>query len=104
MTKINSFSFKNFNNQSKLYNAQKYNFEGEIKMDTKAKTVVKKDDGNKPTNRYTIFPITVTEWENEGIKSYTISKSYKDKEGNWENTTTFSEADLCVVGKIISKI
>jgi hypothetical protein len=57
----------------------------------------------KPKNKFVIFPITITEWENEGISSYTIQKSYKDG-ADWKNTSSFSEADLCIIGKILNKI
>jgi hypothetical protein len=74
-------------------------------METKNKTVAK-NEIKQPKNKYTIFPITVTEWENNNISSYTISKAYKtDKtESGWDNTDSFSEADLCIIAKILSKI
>lgn len=58
----------------------------------------------KPKNKYTIFPITVTEWENKGISSFTIQKAYKDSNDEWTNTASFSEADLAIIYKILSKI
>lgn len=70
------------------------------------KQTKQKDENNKvePTNKFVIFPITITEWKNNNIKSYTISKSYKDENNEWQNTTSFNEADLCVIEKILKQI
>jgi hypothetical protein len=65
---------------------------------------VKKEENKQPKNKYTIFPITVTEWENNEISSYTISKAYKDTNNEWNNTQSFSEADLCIITKILNKM
>lgn len=67
---------------------------------TKEKTPAK----NTPKEKYVIFPITITKWNNDEIESFTISKSYKDKEGEWQNTTSFSEGDMAIIAKILSKI
>lgn len=71
-------------------------------MKTNDKTVEKKESV-KPKNSYSIFPITVTEWDNNGYSNFTITKSYKDGE-EWKNTTSFNENDLCVVFKILLKM
>lgn len=71
-----------------------------MKTNNELKTEQKKE----PKNKYVIFPITITEWNNNDISSYTIQKSYKDKDGNWNNTESFTEADLCIISKILSKI
>jgi len=73
-------------------------------MKTQNEKLEKTEQKVTPKNKYTIFPITVTEWENNEISSYTIQKAYKDKNNEWNNTDSFSEADLCIIQKILSKI
>lgn len=70
-------------------------------MKTNEKTVEK--TVVKPKNSYSIFPITISEWDNNGFSNYTITKSYKDGE-EWKNTTSFNENDLAVILKILSKM
>lgn len=42
---------------------------------------------NKPTRKIKVNNISLSEWENERGKSYTLQKSYKGKDGNWVNQT-----------------
>lgn len=70
-------------------------------MKTNEKVV--KLEVKKPKNSYSIFPITVTEWENNGFSNFTITKSYKEGE-EWKNTNSFNECDLAVVLKILLKM
>lgn len=48
------------------------------------------------------------DYEKDGQKftkqSYVIQRGYKDKEGNWQNTSTFFEADLVRLYFDIQKI
>lgn len=77
-------------------------------MKTQEKVIEKKVENKKetvkPSNSYRIYPITITEWANGDILSYTIQKSYKDKEGNWKCGESFTEGDLAIIAKILSKI
>ena len=48
--------------------------------------------------------VSITMWENikkdektnedSSYNTFTVQKSYKDKQGNWQNTSTFTENDL----------
>jgi len=43
--------------------------------------------------------ITITEWQNKSakgfpFKTYTAQRSYRTKDGKWENTGTFRRGDL----------
>jgi hypothetical protein len=72
-------------------------------MKTQQKQEEKVEEKRKPKNKWTIYPITVTEWDNKGMSSYTIQKVYKDGE-EWKNTESFNESDLCVIARILSKM
>ena len=43
--------------------------------------------------------ITATIWNNDGFHSVDITRSYKDQDGNWNNTASYSQADLLNVAK-----
>jgi hypothetical protein len=73
-------------------------------MKTQEKIPEKEEVKAKPKQKWTIYPVTITEWDNKGISSYTIQKSYKDDKGEWHNTDNFNESDCCVIAKILSKI
>ena len=63
---------------------------------------------NKPKQHYRFGNITLSVWEKEfegkPISSYTLSKSYTDKEGNWQNTAIFNKQDLFKVSLLIDSI
>lgn len=63
----------------------------------------------KPTRSVRIGNVQIAEWsqtlQNGAVVfNYTFTKSYKDKDGNWQNGTSFSEADLCVLKELIGKM
>jgi len=55
-----------------------------------------------PIREYKYGPIQVAVWENEAkgkgetykVRSVTTSKSYKDKDGNWQQAKSFQMRDL----------
>jgi hypothetical protein len=53
---------------------------------------------SKPKNKYRSGSVEIAEWTNSGQKgehtTYTIRRSYKDKEGNWKQTPTLFDGDL----------
>ncbi len=56
---------------------------------------------------FRLHGITVAELENlkaPGKHLYTISKSYKDEEGNWKYTNFFTLRDLLTISAIIHKV
>ena len=63
---------------------------------------------NLPEITYQMGTVKVTVWKNnvEGneFSTYSIKKSYKDKEGNWQDTTYLSENDLKNLSVILDKV
>ena len=52
-----------------------------------------------PAHKIRLGLITATIWQNDSFYSVDLSRSYKDSEGNWKNTTSFSHGDLLNVSK-----
>lgn len=60
------------------------------------------EKGNKPEKKFRAGGITATIWKNTlkdgdrsfDVRSVNLERSYKDKEGNWQNTTSMRSADL----------
>ena len=64
--------------------------------------------GEKPENKKKIGNVSGAEWhkrmESGGvIKSYSFQRSYKDKEGKYQNTGFFGFTDLLALQQIISE-
>ena len=49
---------------------------------------------SKPVKNFRSGGVDVAKWDNEGRTSYSVQKNYKDKEGNWKQTTSFNAWDL----------
>lgn len=47
--------------------------------------------------------ITATIWDNDGFFSVDLSRSYKDANGNWQNTTSFAHPDLLNLTKCVER-
>lgn len=58
---------------------------------------------NQPAFKVRLGLITATVWDNDGFYSVDLSRSYRDKEGNWQNTTSFSHADLLNIAKCAAR-
>lgn len=62
----------------------------------------------KPICKLSSGTIQAAVWENEfegkKSRSYSFQKSYKGKDGNWKNTTFFSQTDLLSLGNLCAKI
>ena len=43
--------------------------------------------------------ITATIWDNDGFFSVDMTRSYKNADGEWQNTTSFAHADLLNLSK-----
>ncbi|SDO89801.1 hypothetical protein SAMN05216196_11276 [Lutimaribacter pacificus] len=54
---------------------------------------------HQPIHKIRLGLITATIWDNDGFYSVDLSRSYRDKDGNWQNTATFSQADLLNIAK-----
>ncbi len=66
----------------------------------------------KPETQFRAGAISASVWNNEGtkktgetftFKSITLSRGYKDPEGNWKNTTSFRTTDIPRVSLVLSK-
>lgn len=61
-------------------------------------------DAKKPASKVTMYPVTGTVWRNEGSKgafySATFERSYKDGEGKYKSSDSFSGSDLLVLAKV----
>ncbi|MGX9353983.1 hypothetical protein ACS3SW_02120 [Roseobacteraceae bacterium S113] len=54
---------------------------------------------NQPSHKIRLGLITATIWNNDGRYSVDIARSYKDSEGTWRTTTSFSHSDLLNLSK-----
>ncbi len=54
---------------------------------------------NSPIKKFRLGLITVAIWDNDGFYSVDVSRSYKDKNGDWQSTTSFAHGDLLNVAK-----
>lgn len=54
---------------------------------------------NQPALKFRLGLITATIWKNNDFYSVDFTRSYKDSEGNWKNTTSFAHADLLNISK-----
>jgi len=54
---------------------------------------------NQPAQKYRLGLITATIWDNDGFYSVDMSRSYKDDQGDWKNTTSFHHSDLLNLSK-----
>lgn len=56
------------------------------------------------TFRSTIAPgVQISVWNGEKGSNFSIKKSYKNKEGQWIDSTTFYPADLAALGQCINQ-
>ena len=67
-------------------------------------------DKNRPSKHYKLMGIEAAQWNRvydsgkEPIKNYTFQKSYKDKNGEWQKTTSFGVSDLPILASLILNI
>lgn len=67
---------------------------------------------NKPHYKCKCGNVQGTVWENKTVKdgneisilSVSIQRGYKDKEGNWKNTTSFQLNDIPKVRSVLQRI
>lgn len=61
-------------------------------------------DAKKPASKVTLYPVTAAIWRNEGAKgafySATFERSYKNKEGKYESSSSFNGSDLLILAKV----
>lgn len=60
-------------------------------------------ESNKPVDRVDVYPVYAAIWRNNSDKgpyySVTFEKRYRDKDGNWTGTQSFSGDDLLQLAK-----
>jgi len=54
---------------------------------------------NQPAYKVRLGLITATVWDNDGFYSVDMSRSYRNSEGQWQNTATYSHSDLLNIAK-----
>ena len=58
-------------------------------------------DSNKPVRKIRIGSVSATVWKQEGgFYTASLERNYKDKDGNWKSTHSFSVDDLVVAVKV----
>lgn len=55
--------------------------------------------GNQPAHKIRLGLTTATIWNNDGNYSVDITRSYKDGQGDWKNTSSLFHSDLLNVSK-----
>ena len=57
----------------------------------------------RPAQKLRLGLITATIWDNDGFYSVDLSRSYKDAQGDWNNSNSFSHADLLNLSKLAQR-
>jgi hypothetical protein len=56
-------------------------------------------ENNKPAAKVSVYPVHATIWRNGNFYSVTFERSYKDKDGSWKRTNSFSGHELLWLAK-----
>jgi len=60
--------------------------------------------GNKPAAKFRVGFTTVTVWKNDGgFYSASLQRSYKDDQGDWQNTDQLNHGDLLNAAKALER-
>ena len=57
----------------------------------------------QPAQKLRLGLITATIWDNNGFYSVDLARSYKDDQGQWQNTTSYSHSDLLNLSHIVRR-
>jgi hypothetical protein len=57
----------------------------------------------QPAQKLRLGLITATIWDNDGFYSVDLARSYKDGQGQWQNTTSYSHSDLLNLSHIVRR-
>ena len=61
-------------------------------------------DSKKPAAKITLYPVSAAIWANETEKgvfySVTFERSYKDDDGTWQSSSSFSLSELLLLSKV----
>jgi hypothetical protein len=58
---------------------------------------------NLPAQKLRLGLITATIWDNNGFYSVDLARSYKDSQGQWQNTASYSHSDLLNLSHIVRR-
>jgi hypothetical protein len=57
----------------------------------------------QPAHKLRLGLITATIWNNDSFFSVDLARSYKDNQGQWQSTTSYSHADLLNLSKLAQR-
>ena len=62
-------------------------------------------DAKKPASRISLHPVSAAIWRNQNQKgdafySVTFERSYKDEDGKWQASNSFSLSELLLLSKV----
>ena len=62
-------------------------------------------DSKKPVTKVSLYPVSAAIWRNEGSKgeafyNVTFERSYKDNDGAWQRSESFTISDLLLLAKV----
>ena len=64
-------------------------------------------EGNEPVARIRIADISASIWKNDtangGFHTVTLQRSYRDKEGAWQQTQSLGQGDLLNAAKVLER-
>jgi hypothetical protein len=56
-----------------------------------------------PAAKFRIGLVTATVWKNDAFYSVNLSRSYKDDDGNWQETDGLGQSDLLNAVKVLER-
>lgn len=59
---------------------------------------------NRPTQKHRFYGVEVAVWDGEKGQTYKVSRSYKDKDGQWHTTEYLGYRDLMALYVLIGRI
>lgn len=62
-------------------------------------------DSKKPVSKVSLYPVSAAIWQNDGSNgeafyNVTFERSYKDSEGSWQRSDSFTVNDLLLLAKV----
>ncbi|NRP49803.1 hypothetical protein XMV201_001563 [Aliiroseovarius sp. xm-v-201] len=58
---------------------------------------------NQPAHKLRLGLINATIWANDGFYSIDLTRSYKNAEGQWQNTNSLAHSDLLNAAKCLER-
>ena len=60
-------------------------------------------NGNLPAAKFRIGYVSVTVWKNDGYYNVDLSRSYKDKNDEWQETSQLGHGDLLNAAQLLRR-